>query len=143
MLDLRSAPLDGRPLVAALDALARAVTSETGVRVRVGAAGEINLPLRVEAEMYRIAQEALANIRRHARATEVEIVLRRTPREIVLAVRDDGIGFEPRRVGAGHHGVLGMRERAKLLGGQLRVGSRPGKGTSITARIPLKPEYET
>ena len=84
--------------------------------------------------------QALANIRRHARATEVEIVLRRTPREIVLAVRDNGIGFEPRRIGAGHHGILGMRERAKLLGGQLRVGSRPGKGTSITARVPLQPD---
>jgi two-component system NarL family sensor kinase len=138
VLDLRSAPLDGRPLVDALDALARAFTSETGVRVRVGAAGEVDLPLRVEAEIYRIAHEALANIRRHAGATEVEIVLRGTPREIVLAIRDNGVGFEPRRVAAGHHGILGMRERARLLGGQLRVGSRSGKGTSITARVPLE-----
>ena len=137
VLDLRSTPLEGRPLVGALDALARAFTSETGVRVRVGASGEIELSLRVEGELYWIAHEALANVRRHARATEVEIVLRGTAREIVLAIRDNGVGFEPRRVGVGHHGVVGMRERARLMGGRLRVGSQSGSGTSITTRVPL------
>jgi two-component system NarL family sensor kinase len=140
VLDLRSAPLAGRPLVDALGALARTFTSETGVRVHVGATGELNLPLHVEAELYWIAHEALANVRRHARAMEVEILLRATSREAVLAIRDNGVGFEPRREAVGHHGIIGMRERAKLLGGQLRVGSQPGKGTSITARIPLQRE---
>ena len=110
------------------------------MRVRVGAAGELDLSIRVESELYRIVQEALANVRRHARATEVEIVLRTTARELVLAVRDNGVGFEPRREGQDRYGIVGMRERAKLLGGRLRVGSRPGNGTTITARVPLRRE---
>jgi two-component system, NarL family, sensor kinase len=140
VLDLRSAPLAGRPLVDALGALTRAFTSETGVRVHLGASGELNLPLRVEAELYRIAQEALANVRRHARATEVAIILRATPREAVLAIRDNGVGFEPARDAADRYGLVGMRERAKLLGGRLRVGSRPGRGTAITVRVPIPVE---
>jgi two-component system, NarL family, sensor kinase len=137
VLDLRAAPLAGRPLAEALAALGRAFTSETGVRVHLQAQGEGELPLRVETELYRVAQEALANVRQHAHATRVEIILRVTEREATLAIRDDGVGFEPGRGGEGHHGVLGMRERAKLLGGHLRVASRVGRGTSITARVPL------
>jgi two-component system NarL family sensor kinase len=140
VLDLRSAPLDGRPLAVALDSLAHAFTMQTGVMVRTIASGDLDLTLRAESELFRIAQEALANVRKHARATEVEISVRATAREVVLAIRDNGIGIVPRREGAGHHGILGMRERAKLLGGRLRVESRPGSGTKVTARIPLPPE---
>src|SRR5207302_7875668 len=121
-------------LMDALGALGRSFTSETGVRVHLGAAGELDLSIRAEAELYRIVQEGLANVRRHARATEVEIVLRTTAREVILAIRDNGIGFEPRREARDHYGIVGMRERAKLLGGRLRVGSRPGIGTTLTAR---------
>jgi two-component system NarL family sensor kinase len=137
VLDLRSVPLAGRPLADALAGVARAFTSETGVRVREKTTGSVDLPLRVEAELYRIAQEALTNVRRHAQATEVEIVLRVAPGEVVLAIRDNGIGLVPLRPDDVHHGILGMRERAKLLGGRLRVVGRPGKGTTIVARIPL------
>jgi two-component system NarL family sensor kinase len=140
VLDLRSAPLAGRPLAEALAALARSFTSETGVRVAERVSRDLDLPLRMEAELYRIAQEALANVRRHARATEVEITLRATQAEAVLAIRDNGIGFEPHREPAEHHGIVGMRERARLLGGRLRVESRPGKGTRIAARVPLARE---
>src|SRR5262245_52554267 len=79
VLDLRAAPLAGRPLAEALAALGRAFTAETGVLARVRAEAEGTLPLRVEAELYRIAQEALANVRRHARATQVELALQVTP----------------------------------------------------------------
>lgn len=149
VLDLRAAPLAGRPLAEALAALGRAFVSETGVRVHVRVDGDLNLPLRTEAELYRIAQEALANVRKHARATEVNLDLRKTARDAVLSIRDDGVGFHTRqpearhgerhgeRLGEGHHGLLGMRERARLLGGRLRVESRLGRGTTITARIPL------
>jgi two-component system NarL family sensor kinase len=136
VLDLRSAPLAGRPLADALAALGRAVTSETGVRVRVDAVAESGLPLRAEAELYGIAREALANVRRHARATEVRVVFRATPREAVLAIRDNGIGFEPSGDAEGHHGLVGMRERAKLLGGRLTVSSQAGRGTRVVARVP-------
>lgn len=142
VLDLRSAPLDGRPLTEALSALGRSFTAEFGIAVRVRASGDAPLPLRAEAELYRIAQEALNNVRRHARATMVEITLRVSPREVMLAVRDDGVGFDRPLQGEGHHGIVGMRERVKLLDGQLRVVSRPGKGTTVVARIPLTGQGE-
>ncbi|HEX5417297.1 MAG TPA: GAF domain-containing sensor histidine kinase [Chloroflexota bacterium] len=143
VLDLRAAPLAGRPLAEALAALGRAFSAETGVTVRVRARGEPRLSLRAEAELYRIAHEALTNARRHARARAVEITFRERPGETLLAIRDDGIGFAPGRRADDRHGLLGMRERARLLGGQLRVVSRPGKGTTIVARIPLPSEGET
>jgi two-component system NarL family sensor kinase len=154
VLDLRAAPTDGRPLAEALAGLGRAYTSETGIQVHVQDADDAALPLRMEAELYRIAQEALANVRQHARATEVEIVLRATPQSVYLSIRDNGVGLdtasdspspymgEEQVVGSssGHHGIVGMRERARLLGGRLRVSSRPGRGTTVSVRIPRSPE---
>ncbi|HTE03033.1 MAG TPA: GAF domain-containing sensor histidine kinase [bacterium] len=140
VLDLRASPLTGKPLLTAVRALSRKFTSETGIRVRVrGEATTRPLPMRVEAELYRIAQEALVNVRRHAEATDVEIALQQTPRRVRLSVRDNGHGFDPRAVSAGRHGLVGMRERAKLLGGTLRVTSRrrPPSGTTVVAYIPI------
>jgi two-component system NarL family sensor kinase len=144
VLDLRTAPLAGRPLVEALRALGRAFTSETGVRVQVRAADGDGpaLPLRVEAELFRIAQEALANVRNHAGATEVEIALATGPDGVRLTIRDDGQGFDPAVPAAGRFGLLGMRERARRLGGRLRVTSRPGRGTTVVAQAPLPNEAE-
>lgn len=142
VLNLRSAPLAGKPLPEALGALARTFTSETGVRVYVRVVGKATLPLRVEAELFRIAQEALANVRRHARATEVAITLRVDGPLVRLAIRDDGQGFDRRARHAGRYGLLGMRERATVLGGRLRVENRLGRGTTIRATVPLSPEGE-
>jgi two-component system NarL family sensor kinase len=100
------------------------------------------LPLPVEAELFRIAQQAVANIRAHARAHEVMVTLRRRGHTVSLSIRDDGRGFDPSAVGPGCHGLVGMRERAALVGGRLRVRSRPGGGTTITASIPLALEGE-
>ncbi len=151
VLDLRAAPLAGRPLAEALATLGRAFTSETGVRVHIQAPAEATLPLRVEAELFRIAQAALANVRQHAHATSVEITLRATDRWATLSVADDGQGFDTRGHADGRHGLMGMRERVKLLGGRLRIESRTGApgsetkiganfGTKITARVPLARE---
>jgi two-component system NarL family sensor kinase len=138
VLNLRAAPLAGRPLAEALAALGRSFTSETGVQVQVVATGaEEALSLRTEAELYRIAQEALANVRKHANATWVSIELKTTSKAVLLTVLDDGVGFTPGTVDEEQHGLLGMRERAKLLGGRLRLESRPGQGTRVTARVPL------
>jgi two-component system NarL family sensor kinase len=176
VLDLRAAPLAGRPLAEALAGLGRAYTSETGIQVHVRAEDGAALSLRVEAELYRIAQQALANVRQHAHATNVEIVLRTTAQSIYLSIRDDGVGldsapilepesasttelplsrgrermsakpiFAPRSGPGGegnHHGMVGMRERARLLGGRLRVTSRPGRGTTVSVRIPRGQEGE-
>lgn len=147
--DLRTLPLVGAPLPQALAALGRAFTSEHGVRVRVRTHGMAvaSLPLRIEAELYRIAQEALTNVHRHAAATEVLITLRVDARTIALAIRDDGAGFAVAataraRVGSSF-GLVGMRERARLLGGQLRIVSRPGHGTTVRAVVPLPTDLST
>jgi two-component system NarL family sensor kinase len=137
VLDLRTAPLAGQPLPEALAALARGFTADTGVRVDVRTTGAAALPLHVEAELYRIAQEALANVRRHARAHTVTLELRTTPRGVVLSVHDDGTGFDPRAAPADRHGLVGMRERARLLGGRVRLDSKPGRGTTLRVTAPL------
>jgi two-component system NarL family sensor kinase len=139
VLDLRGGPPAGKPLGGAIRALARSFTSETGVRVRVRIEPTRALPSRAEAELYRIAQEALTNVHRHARATDVEILLRQTPRGVRLAVSDNGSGFDPQAIGPDRHGLLGMRERARLIGGTLRVTSRQRSpsGTRIVATVPL------
>jgi two-component system NarL family sensor kinase len=139
VLDLRtSSQLEGKPLAEALAGLARSFTSDTGVPVRVQAVHTERLPLRTESELFRIAQEALTNVRKHAHAHEVELALRRRGSTVSLSVRDDGAGFThaPRTRRPDTHGLLGMRERAKLLGGRLEISSTVGKGTRVTAKVP-------
>jgi two-component system NarL family sensor kinase len=139
VLDLRtSSQLEGKPLAEALAGLARSFTSDTGVPVRLQAVHTERLPLRMESELFRIAQEALTNVRKHAHAHEVELALRRRGSTISLSVRDDGNGFSHgvRSAGPECHGLVGMRERAKLLGGRLEISSASGKGTRVTARVP-------
>lgn len=142
VLGLRSGLPGSRPLAEALAALARAMTAETGVRVHVRApVGDLASP-HLEAELYRIAEEALANARRHAAARRVSIVVHRFDHAVGLGVRDDGIGFDPTIVDAARYGVIGMHERAALLGGRLRVISQPGQGTVVRIAAPYPPEGE-
>jgi two-component system, NarL family, sensor kinase len=146
VLDLRGASrLEGKPLAEALAGLARSFTSDSGVPVHVAATATQRLPLRIEAELFRVAQEALTNVRKHAHASEVDLALRRRGSTLTLSVRDDGRGFSPRahRSDGLSHGIVGMRERAKLLGGRLQISSAPGKGSRIVARVPLTAEEET
>jgi two-component system, NarL family, sensor kinase len=138
VLDLRgAAQLEGKPLAEALAALARSFTSDTGVPVHVQATNTQRLSIRVESELFRIAQEALTNVRKHAHATHAEISLRRRGSRVTLTVCDDGRGFPPAARRSDGHGLIGMRERAKLLGGRLQVSSGAGKGTRIVASVPL------
>jgi two-component system NarL family sensor kinase len=138
VLDLRgSARLEGKPLAEALGGLARSFTSDTGIPATVHAEGVDGLPLRTESELFRIAQEALTNVRKHARAHGVDIALRRRGDALTLSVRDDGQGFSLRGARGGDgQGLIGMRERAKLLGGRLQISSKPGQGTRVTASVP-------
>ncbi|MBV9173657.1 MAG: GAF domain-containing sensor histidine kinase [Chloroflexi bacterium] len=137
VLDLRSTPLAGKPLAEALTGLARGFTSATGVPVEVQADSSLPpLPLRTEAELFRIAQEALTNVRKHARARSVKLTLRRRGGAVVLTLEDDGRGFSPRSPSSGQ-GVIGMRERARLVGGTLHITSARDRGTRVTARVPL------
>ncbi|TMF01689.1 MAG: sensor histidine kinase [Chloroflexi bacterium] len=117
VLDLRSAArLEGKPLAEALASLPRSFTSDTGVP---------------------IAQEALTNVRKHAHAGQVEIALRRRGPRVSLTICDDGRGFSRTSKRPKGHGLLGMRERAKLLGGRLMVSGAPSKGTRVVATVPI------
>ncbi|MDR5694932.1 MAG: GAF domain-containing sensor histidine kinase [Armatimonadota bacterium] len=129
----------GKSLPQALSALGRALTAESGIRVHIRADEPCPLTCQVEAELYRIAQEALTNVRKHARAREVHIRLRVTKREAALVITDDGQGFDPLAVKEhGGYGILGMMERAGTLGGRLRISSRVGRGTTIVASVPIQ-----
>ena len=137
VLDLRAAPLEGRTLPAALEALAAGTEAAA---VTFEAEGEdVRLPPAVEVGLYRIAQEALQNALRHAGASRVTIRLEMDRDRVRLRIEDDGRGFEPGGEPAGSRfGLIGMRERARLLGGDFQIESSPGAGTRITAEVPLR-----
>jgi two-component system NarL family sensor kinase len=139
VLDLRAAPLEGRTLMKALEALAKEMSKSGKTRVRFEAVGDDRpLPVRIEAGLYRIAQEALANVEQHARARLARLRLEITPEQALLGVWDNGQGFEPEQVPRGRYGLIGMNERARLLGGTLCLESSPGNGACIEVAVPLK-----
>ena len=125
---LRSEPL--LPAADALEALAHAFASETGIRVHVRSSAA-SLAAADQDEVLRIAGEALTNVRKHARATDVDVTLSASPRRLRLEIADNGRGFDTRTRTAGF-GLIGMRERAAAIGGRLRVSSRRGAGTRVT-----------
>lgn len=138
--ELRPSALDDLGLVAALEGYTHDFARRTGIAVRFEpACGGERLPAQVELALYRIAQEALTNVAKHAGATRVDVGLVREPGAISLTVRDDGRGFDPSRLPSGDRGLglFGMKERAELTGGRLTITSRPGGGSVIAARIPL------
>jgi PAS domain S-box-containing protein len=112
------------------------------IRVRTKGLGSRRLPRAVETALYRIAQEALTNVARHAVAKRVEMVLSRADGTVRLVVRDDGRGFDPLARARGARsphalGLLGIRERAAALGGTASIDSTPGRGTSVAVAVPL------
>ena len=139
VLDLRAAPLEGRSLPEALKALVDRWETETGVSPRFRAVnGSRPLPPGVEAALYRVCQEALNNVARHAAARRVTVRLVSTPEAVTLMVEDDGEGFDPSGVPGDRHGIVGMRERVEMLGGVLNVDSNPDGGTRVEATVPLE-----
>jgi NarL family two-component system sensor histidine kinase LiaS len=135
--ELRPVGLDGRSLKVALKLVVENWSRQTHIAARLNETGQIDLPLEFEEILYRIVQEALANVARHSRATQVEIDLNAAPGQVTLVIRDDGIGFDPSEVGQTELGLRSMRERAAVVGGSLEITSIPGKGTTITARLPV------
>ena len=140
MLGLRPRLLEEQGLGPALQALA-GMAPLWGPNVTVAVAGQsVRLAEDVELALYRIAQEAITNARKHSAAREIRVTLEICDETVTLRVTDDGQGFPPRRIrpSAGHgEGVPGMRERAELLGGTLQIESAPGKGTQVLATLPL------
>jgi two-component system NarL family sensor kinase len=138
VLDLRAAPLEGRTLAEALTTLAETEGAGAGLIVTVEVvSGSRPLPARVEAGLYRIAQEAITNVVRHAAARHLTARLTTQPAQVQLTITDDGRGFDPGQVPVNRYGLVGLNERAKLLGGRLTVQSSPGAGTRLDVVVPL------
>jgi two-component system NarL family sensor kinase len=139
VLDLRAAPLEGRSLSEALKALVDRWEVEQEVSTRYRAInGSRPLPPNVEVGLYRICQEALTNIARHTEATRVTVRLVVTPEQVRLVVEDDGQGFASSAIPEDRHGLVGMNERARMLGGSIDVRSSPGAGTRVEVTVPLE-----
>lgn len=138
VLDLRAAPLEGRSLAAALAAVAAESAGAPAVLFEASPTVAA-LPPAVEVGLYRVAQEALQNVLRHADASRVTVRLEVSSDRVHLTIQDDGRGFSAQEPDAGRFGLLGMRERTRLLGGSFQIESTPGEGTRITAEVPLAP----
>ena len=100
--------------------------------------GDRPLPVRIEAGLYRMAQEALTNVVRHAKASHVCVHFTTMPDQVELSVEDDGQGFDTEALAKGRFGLVGLNERARLLGGTLEVCSVPGEGTELKITVPLE-----
>jgi signal transduction histidine kinase len=146
--DLRPPQLDDLGLVAALQWYIRAFEKRRAIKTSFEVVGEVvRLPSEYEIILFRIIQEALTNIAKHARANQATVRLESSPGRICLAVEDNGIGFEPEKVLAGDNGqpgwgLLGIQERTVLVGGQYEIDSAPGQGTQIRVMVPLIMESE-
>jgi two-component system sensor histidine kinase DegS len=143
IFDLRPMTLDDLGLVPTLRKLVREFSDRTGVQARFHVAGEDRrLPHNLEAVLFRIVQEALTNVRKHARATHAEVVITQQGRRVAALVRDDGEGFDvaatqARQGRTRNLGLLSMRERAELERGRLEIRSEIGRGTEVRVTFDL------
>jgi len=137
-VELRPAVLDDFGLVPALERLTDAFAEQSGVRVDFHSAlGETRLPSEVETTLYRVVQESLTNIAKHANAHNVSVSIARRGSTVAAVIEDDGAGFDQRTVREDGVGLLGMRERLSFVDGRLEIESRPGAGTTIVAEVPF------
>jgi signal transduction histidine kinase len=136
-VELRPALLDDFGLVPALERLVDSLAEQTDIRVDFRSAlGETRLASEVETTLYRVVQESLTNIVKHAKAQNVSVSVARRGAAVAVVIEDDGAGFDQRLVRQEGIGLLGMRERLALLDGRLEIESRPGAGTTIVAEVP-------
>lgn len=139
--DLRPTLLDDHGLIPALAWYAENKLKPQGVKIHIDVSGDLTeLPLEAETILYRIGQEAISNVYRHAEAQNLWLSLKVLPYEAVMTIRDDGKGFDVQAVFSGQKtplGLLGMQERAALFNGQVNFQSYPGHGTLVVATLPL------
>jgi len=137
-VQLRPKALDDFGLVPALERLAQTFSETSGLSVDLEAQlGDERLPAEVETTLYRIVQEALTNVVKHAEATRVSILLVRRGGSTTAVIEDDGRGFDPATAPADRLGLEGMRERVELHDGRLTVEAAPGSGTTLVVEVPL------
>ncbi len=134
--ELRSPALEGKGLAAALQDYSQNWSRQNEIELEIRVQGERPLPLEIEQTVFRIVQEALANVTRHSNADEVEIELVYTSNELTCMIRDNGSGFDPAQALPGF-GIRSMQERARSLGSQLNLESAAGEGTTITFALKL------
>ncbi|HEX2981123.1 MAG TPA: PAS domain S-box protein, partial [Anaerolineaceae bacterium] len=136
-INLRPTALDHLGLVAALRQHAETIGQRHEITVQFDTVGEIErLPGEVETAVYRIVQEALTNVIRHSHAARVDILLEQRVESLFVIIEDNGVGFDPNRPNTGQLGMLGMRERADMLGASLTIETAPGQGATILLEVP-------
>jgi signal transduction histidine kinase len=136
-VELRPSALDDFGLVSAVERLTETFREQSGLPVDLESQlGEARLPSDAETTLYRVIQEALTNVIKHADAKRVSILLQRKKSTAVAVVEDDGSGFDPSDARADALGLVGMRERVSLAGGRLLIESTPGSGTTVVAEVP-------
>ncbi len=140
--ELAPALLNDLGLVPALRYLAEGVAQRSQLRISIDAVPEQRLPRRVETTLYHVAKEALHNVIKHARAAAVRITFQRKAGSISCHIRDDGVGFDaasiPVRRGEQGFGLIGMRERLSVVGGEMQIDSGQGRGTELVISIPVE-----
>jgi len=136
LLELRPEALADMELGDLLKQLAEAFTGRAGLAVKLEIDGQRHLPPDVRFALYRIAQEALNNVAKHANATEVELQVEYDADAVELHVCDDGKGFDPTQVRAGRFGLSSIQERSEAIGAELHFNTQPGRGTEVVVRWP-------
>ena len=134
--ELRAPALEGKGLTTALQNYSQDWSRQNETELEIRLQGERPLPLEIEQTVFRIVQEALANVARHSNADKVEVELIYTSKELTCTIRDNGCGFDPTQALPGF-GIRSMQERAKTLGSQLNLESAAGEGTFITIALKL------
>jgi PAS domain S-box-containing protein len=137
IFELRPESLEREGIITALNRQARALRARHSLRVEVTTCPEPDASLDVKEAIYRIAQEALHNVVKHAKASSVTLQLVSDDAGLTLTIQDDGVGFDPGGSFPGHLGLRSMRERAARLGGSIEISSTPSRGTRLVAVIPV------
>ena len=136
IFELRPGNLEQDGLIRALRTHTAALQGRIGLPVVVESTVDERLPVQIEEVLYRIAQEALHNVVKHANARQVRVEVGRVAKGVRLRITDDGRGFDPERVPDGHLGLAGMRARADKIGARFSCRSVPGEGTTIEVVVP-------
>lgn len=137
--ELRPRILDDLGLVAAIEWQCQDFQQRTGILCTcVSSTDDIAMEPEQATSLFRICQEALTNTARHAKATAIQVLIKQLDNNLLLAIQDDGVGIACEKLTESTSlGLLGMRERAASLGGQVSIAGSPGKGTTVTVRVPL------